>query len=90
MGDKRWAVLRRSVILAAFDIKHQLCQSPCGKPLEKLLGLVWPDVDGQTLVSWSAVVSHPLTPGQPRQKSSVPVTAAPRRDLFGCPYLLRC
>lgn len=50
MGDKLWAV-RHPVILAAFDVEHQLCQSPCGKPLEKLLGLVWPDVDGQTLVS---------------------------------------
>lgn len=59
-------VLHHLVILAAFDVEHQLCESPCGKPLEKLLGLVWPEVDGQTLVSWSAVVSHPLTPGQPR------------------------
>lgn len=66
MGDKPWAVLRHLAILAAFDVEHQLRQIPCGKPLEKLLGLVWPGVDGQTLVSWSAVVSHPLTPGQPR------------------------
>lgn len=66
MGDKPWAVLRHPVILAAFDVEHQLHQSPCGKSLEKLLGLVWPDVDGQTLASWSAVVSHPLTPGQPQ------------------------